>query len=57
MVHDLLQGNKEKQVLKDFVLLAKEKLGIDQPTEGVDPLATIKQLVEAVISTGANNQA
>jgi hypothetical protein len=49
--------NKEKQVLKDVVLLAKEKLDIDQPTEGIDPLAAMKHLIEAVISTGANNQA
>jgi hypothetical protein len=43
-------------VLKDVLLLSKEKFGIDQLTEGVYPLATIKQSVEVVISTGANNQ-
>jgi hypothetical protein len=48
--------NKEKQVLKELYYWQREKLGIDQLTEGVDPLETIKQLVELVISTCANNQ-
>jgi hypothetical protein len=38
------------------VLLEKGKLGIDQSSKGVDQSAAIKQMVEEVISIGANNQ-
>jgi hypothetical protein len=31
-------------------------LGIDQPTEGIDPLETMKHLIKAFIIIVANNQ-
>jgi hypothetical protein len=49
--------NKEKYILTNVVQLAKEKLDIDQPTKGIDPLIATKVLIEAIISTTANNQA
>jgi hypothetical protein len=52
----IARRNKEKQILKDCALLTKEKLGIDQPIEGIDPLAKIKRLVKEVIDTSENNQ-
>jgi hypothetical protein len=48
--------NNEKKIVNHCTLITKEKLGIEHPTEGVDPLEAIKSLVEEVIYTCANNQ-
>jgi hypothetical protein len=47
---------KEKQILNNYINLAKEKLGIDHLTEGVDPLIAMRSLIQEVISTRENNQ-
>ena len=37
-----MRKNKEKEILTDFLLLAKEKIEIDKSAKVIDPLATLK---------------
>jgi hypothetical protein len=52
----MARRSKSKKILKDIVLLAREKLGLEQQMEGVYSLAAIKHLIESVIRKTTNNQ-
>jgi len=43
-------------MLQGCATLAKEKLGIEHPMEGMDPLEAFKGLVEEVVKTSARSQ-